>query len=84
MLEITGIKHVSIVGGVAANLQLRKLAQTLKNDAKIEIYFPSAEYCTDNAAMIAMAGYEKLKNGINSPLSLKANPNLALNDGVMA
>jgi tRNA A37 threonylcarbamoyltransferase TsaD len=34
--------------------------------------------------MIAMAGYEKLKDGIHSSLSLKANPNLALNDGVMA
>ena len=41
------------------------------------------EYCTDNAAMIAIAGYEKLKKEIYSPLSLKANPNLPLNDGVI-
>ena len=49
----------------------------------IEVYFPSAEYCTDNAAMIAIAGYEKLNNGIYSSLSLKANPNLAINEGVL-
>jgi len=84
VIEITGIDRVSIVGGVAANKRFRELADTLKNDTMIEIYFPTAEYCTDNAAMIAMAGYEKLKDGIHSSLSLKANPNLALNDGVMA
>ena len=83
VIEKTSIKRVSIVGGVAANTRFRKLAATLENDTKIEIYFPTAEYCTDNAAMIAMAGYEKLKDGIHSSLSLKACPNLALNDGVM-
>ena len=83
VIEKTGIKKVSIVGGVAANTRFRELAATLKNDTKIEIYFPTVEYCTDNAAMIAMAGYEKLKDGIHSSLSLKASPNLALNDGVM-
>ena len=57
------------------------MAESLKNDySTIDIVFPPMEYCTDNAAMIAMAGYEKLKNGIYSPLTLKANPNLALND----
>jgi len=84
VIELTGIDRVSIVGGVAANKRFRELADTLKNDTMIETYFPTAEYCTDNAAMIAMAGYEKLKDGIHSSLSLKANPNLALNDGVMA
>ena len=74
---------MSIVGGVAANKRFRELANKLKNDTMIEIYFPSAEYCTDNAAMIAMAGYKKLKDGIHSELSLKANPNLALNEGEM-
>ena len=45
-----------------------------------KIFFPPMEYCTDNAAMIAMAGYEKLKMGISSNLNIKANPNLALDD----
>jgi len=83
VVSITGIKQISIVGGVAANKRFRKLSEKLKDDLITEIYFPTSEYCTDNAAMIAIAGYEKLKKGIYSPLSLKANPNLPLNDGAI-
>ena len=61
------IKHykiydISIVGGVSANLYFRKTAEFLKEKYSLEIKFPDMEYCTDNAAMIAMAGYLKLKN----------------------
>ena len=83
VISLTGIKQISIVGGVAANKRFRKLSEKLKDDLFTEIYFPTLEYCTDNAAMIAIAGYEKLKKGIYSPLSLKANPNLPLNDGAI-
>ena len=83
VISLTGIKQISIVGGVAANKRFRKLSEKLKDDLITEIYFPTSEYCTDNAAMIAIAGYEKLKKGIYSPLSLKANPNLPLNDGAI-
>ena len=83
VISLTGIKQISIVGGVAANKRFRKLSEKLKDDLITEIYFPTSEYCTDNAAMIAVAGYEKLKKGIYSPLSLKANPNLPLNDGAI-
>ena len=84
VIEKTGVDQVSVVGGVAANTRFRSMAESLNNDTStIDILFPPMEYCTDNAAMIAMAGYEKLKNGIYSPLTLKANPNLALNDGEM-
>ncbi len=84
VIEKTGVEQVSVVGGVAANKRFRSMAESLNNDTStIDIVFPPMEYCTDNAAMIAMAGYEKLKNGVYSPLTLKANPNLALNDGAM-
>jgi len=83
VIALTGINQISIVGGVAANKRFRKLSEKLKDDLITEIYFPTSEYCTDNAAMIAIAGYEKLKKGIYSPLSLKANPNLPLNDGAI-
>ena len=83
VISLTGIKQISIVGGVAANKRFRELSEKLKDDLITEIYFPTSEYCTDNAAMIAIAGYEKLKKGIYSPLSLKANPNLPLNDGAI-
>ncbi len=85
VIEKTGVEQVSVVGGVAANKRFRSMTESLNNDTStIDIVFPPMEYCTDNAAMIAMAGYEKLKNGINSPLTLQANPNLALNDGGIA
>jgi N6-L-threonylcarbamoyladenine synthase len=80
VINKTEIKHVSIVGGVAANKRFRILAQSLKIESQLHIFFPPIEYCTDNAAMIAIAGYEKLKQGLTSSLELKANPNLALND----
>ena len=81
VVKLTGIKQVSAAGGVAANKRFRAMAAALKNESDIEIYFPSIEYCTDNAAMIAMAGYQKLKDGIHSDLSLRANPSLALDAG---
>ena len=81
VVKLTGIKVVSVAGGVAANKRFRKLASSLESELKIELYFPSFEYCTDNAAMIAMAGYEQLKNGIFSELYLQANPSLALDAG---
>ena len=61
---------------------LINISENIKNDLDADIYFPKSEYCTDNAAMIAIAGYEKLKKGIYSPLSLRAQPNLSLNDWV--
>ena len=81
VVKLTGIKQVSAGGGVAANKRFRAMAAALINESDIEIYFPSIEYCTDNAAMIAMAGYQKLKDGIHSDLSLRANPSLALDAG---
>ena len=82
VILLTGIKQISIVGGVAANQRFRDIAKNLANTENLKIYFPALEFCTDNAAMIAVAGYEKLKKKISSPLSLKANPSLALDEGV--
>jgi N6-L-threonylcarbamoyladenine synthase len=57
--EETGIKEIAIAGGVSANSGLR---QSLKEEAILQhwnVYVPAFEYCTDNAAMIAIAGYHK-------------------------
>ena len=72
------ISQVSIAGGVAANSRFREKAAELSIDKNLSIYFPPLSLCTDNAAMIAMAGYEKLKAGECSDLSLEPNPNLSL------
>jgi len=53
------IKHIGISGGVAANSGLRDLLTEKANTNNWDIYIPSFEYCTDNAAMVACAGYYK-------------------------
>ena len=72
------INQISIAGGVAANKRFREKSEELSSRNNISIYFPDLSLCTDNAAMIAMAGYEKLNSGMCSDLSLEPNPNLSL------
>lgn len=55
--EITGIKHVAISGGVSANSYLRSQLATTAEKLGWHTYIPPFEYCTDNGAMIAIAGY---------------------------
>ena len=73
-LQQTGLKSLVIAGGVSANLRLRaRLKETcLKLGAKI--YYPRAEFCTDNGAMIAYAGYCRFLTGQFEPLEIKATP----------
>lgn len=58
-----GIKQVAIAGGVSANSLLRSELQRIGNKEQWETYIPPFEYCTDNAGMIAIAGYYKYLNG---------------------
>ncbi len=58
----TGIRHIAIAGGVSANSGLRKAFEKEKEEGNWEVYIPKFEYCTDNAAMIAVAGYFKYLN----------------------
>ena len=51
------IKHIIIAGGVAANQALRKGMEDLAEELKVDLMVPPIKYCTDNAAMIAAAGY---------------------------
>ncbi len=76
----TDILDISITGGVAANGRFRSKVKKMKEKMKIQFYFPNIEYCTDNAAMIAKAGYQRLKTGYVSSLDLEANPNLRFDD----
>jgi N6-L-threonylcarbamoyladenine synthase len=55
----TGIKEICIAGGVSANSGLRKSFEEMGRKFDWNIFIPAFEYCTDNAAMIAMAGYYK-------------------------
>ncbi len=55
----TGIKQIAIAGGVSANSRLRSALNEEEKKQGWQIFIPPIEYCTDNAAMIAIAGYYK-------------------------
>ena len=72
-----GINKIALAGGVSANSYIRSSFEELKKKG-FEIYYPDLKLCTDNAAMIASAGYYNFINGERSDLTLNAVPNLKL------
>jgi N6-L-threonylcarbamoyladenine synthase len=73
-----GLRRIVLSGGVAANRRLRERIKEEASQQKVKVYIPSPSFCTDNAAMVGVVGYEYLKRGIRSPLSLNAFSNLPL------
>ena len=76
-IKLTNIKTVVLAGGVSANSYIRKSFLELEKK-DIKIYMPDLKLCTDNAAMIASAGYYNFINGKRDDLALNAIPNLKL------
>jgi len=73
-----GLQDVAIAGGVASNTCLRSEMTRKAKEMGITVTFPTPIYCTDNAAMIAAAGYIKFVKKAFSPLDLNAIPGLKL------
>lgn len=73
-LKETGLKRLVIAGGVSANKSLRLQLATMMNKIGGEVFYPRLEFCTDNGAMIAYAGLQRLAAGQSSDLTAKAKP----------
>jgi N6-L-threonylcarbamoyladenine synthase len=73
-----GARKVVLGGGVVANTRLRELMAEQAAAEGFELWIPSPELCTDNAAMIACAGYYRLARGERTDLSVGAFPSLPL------
>jgi len=71
-------RRLVLAGGVVANSRLRSVFTKAAEQDDMEIYFPSLEYCTDNAAMIARTGLELLRRNQCSASDISAIPNLSL------
>ncbi len=77
-IEQTGIKEVVLAGGVSANSYIRKEFKIFGEENNVKVYYPELKLCTDNAAMIAAAGYYDYIAGKKSNLDLNSVPNLKL------
>ena len=78
-LKQTGLQRLALAGGVSANSYIRNEFSKLESQG-IKVYYPELKLCTDNAAMIASAGYYDYINGKRSDLKLNAVPNLKIGE----
>ena len=77
-MDETGIDRAVVSGGVAANSRLRSLLAERTQGTSKRAWIPRMSLCTDNAAMIAYVGAHKILSGARDPLSLNAEPGMAL------
>lgn len=71
-LQQTGFATLVVAGGVGANEKLRQELTRLGGRRGVQVFYPRPEFCTDNAAMIAYAGYRRLAGGEHDDLRIRA------------
>lgn len=75
-LKTYEVKYLVLAGGVAANSRLREKMQQYMQDKTVKLTIPPLSVCTDNAAMIAVAGYHSYLRQIKADYTLSAKPSL--------
>ena len=71
-LQQTAVRSLVIAGGVGANARLRERLRELENQEGVRVYYPRPAFCTDNAAMIAYAGHQRLLAGQSEDTAIRA------------
>ena len=79
-LKQTGLKRLVIAGGVSANKQLRQTLAEMMQQLGGEVFYPQPQFCTDNGAMIAYAGFLRLKQGQQQDLAIEVRPRWAMTE----
>jgi N6-L-threonylcarbamoyladenine synthase len=78
-LQQTGIHRLVVAGGVGANLHLRDELAVMAGQINAQLFYPRIEFCTDNGAMIAFAGAQRLHQA-DSSLAFKVSPRWSLEE----
>jgi len=79
-LVATGLSRLVVAGGVAANARLRTTLAALGEKHQVSVHYPRPALCTDNGAMIAYAGCQRLAAGERGPLGFTVRPRWSLSD----
>ncbi len=78
--EKMAVRSIVIAGGVACNKVLRERVKELAVEKKMGFYYPRPAYCTDNGAMIALAGYHRMIHGERAKLSIDVRSRFPIED----
>lgn len=76
----TNLKTLVVAGGVSANIKIRATLTEMIKKENGQIFFPRPEFCTDNGAMIAYAGYQRFLMGQTQDLEIFARPRWAMSE----